>query len=167
MTLAQLNGLSEQDALDFFLTCCGSHRWADGMVARRPFHRFEELTRIAEELWFSLPAEDWKEAFASHPRIGDFKELKRKFQSTASLSLKEQSGLAGASQATLRALAERNAAYEKKFGYIFIVCATGKNAEQMLVLLNERLKNARAVEIRIAAREQAKITRLRLEKLVR
>jgi 2-oxo-4-hydroxy-4-carboxy-5-ureidoimidazoline decarboxylase len=119
----------------------------------------------ADEIWHSLSEADWKEAFARHPKIGDIESLAEKFQSTAALASKEQSGVIGASVTTLNALAEGNAAYESKFGYIFIVCATGKSAEEMLAMLNERLNNDPDAEIHIAAQEQAKITRLRLEKL--
>jgi len=166
VTLSELNLLSEQQAVDFFLTCCGSAQWAKRMTARRPFNGFDELAKIAEEVWFSLPADDWKEAFAHHPRIGGINKLREKFQNTAPLALKEQAGIAGASEETLHALADGNAAYEAKFGYIFIVCATGKSADEMLTILRQRLENQPHEEIMIAAEEQAKITRVRLEKLL-
>jgi 2-oxo-4-hydroxy-4-carboxy-5-ureidoimidazoline decarboxylase len=177
MTLDRLNSLPDQDAATFFLTCCGSKRWAQEMTNRRPFGSVEDLQNAADEVWFSLSEEDWKEGFSAHPKIGDRKGLKTsktlsgrrpvgKFQSTPELASKEQSGVIGASEQTLKALADGNAAYEAKFGYIFIVCATSKTADEMLFALNERLMNSPSTEIRIAAEEQAKITRLRVKKLL-
>lgn len=166
MTLSELNASDEGKVVEFFLTCCGSQRWAKEMAKRRPFRRFDELTEASEEIWYSLSVDDWKEAFAKHPRIGDVKELEKKFRNTAALAAKEQSGVVGASEATLRALVDGNAAYEAKFGYIFIICATGKSADEILGLLHNRMRNDLTTEIRIAAGEQAQITRLRLEKLL-
>lgn len=166
MTVSELNAITESKAVELLLSCCGSHRWAKELTARRPFRGFDELADTADEIWYSLSVDDWKEAFAQHPRIGDLKDLEKKFRHTAALTSKEQSGVIGASASTLRALAHGNAAYEAKFGYIFIICATGKSAAEMLGALNDRLKNDAATEIGIAAREQAKITRLRLEKLL-
>lgn len=166
MTLEKLNSLSVRDCVNLFKMCCGSKRWAEEMKNRRPFSSVDELYNIADEVWFSLTERDWKEAFAQHPKIGDIKSLRKKFQSTAELASKEQSGVARASEKTLKALAEGNNLYEAKFGYIFIVCATGKSADEMLALLNERLHNYPDDEIKIAAQEQAKITRIRLEKIL-
>jgi 2-oxo-4-hydroxy-4-carboxy-5-ureidoimidazoline decarboxylase len=109
---------------------------------------------------------DWREAFTHHPRIGDVSKLREKFASTATWSSQEQKGVSGASEETIQALAQGNRAYEEKFGFIFLVCATGKSAEEMLALLRERMPNDAAAELRIAAGEQAKITRIRLEKLL-
>jgi 2-oxo-4-hydroxy-4-carboxy-5-ureidoimidazoline decarboxylase len=167
MTLEKINSLSKRDAVTLFRQCCGSKRWAEEMTMRRPFRSMQELQTVADEVWFSLSPDDWKEAFAQHPKIGDIKSLRKKFQHTAELASKEQSGVAGASEKTLKALAEGNNLYEAKFGYIFIVCATGKSADEMLALLNERLHNYPDVEIKIAAQEQANITRLRLEKILK
>ena len=136
------------------------------MSDRRPFGDVPLLHEIADAVWNGLTDEDWKEAFAQHPKIGDIKSLRKKYQNTAALASKEQSGVASASERTLKALAEGNNLYEAKFGYIFIVCATGKSADEMLALLNGRLSNIPSQEIKIAAQEQAKITRLRLEKLL-
>ena len=125
-----------------------------------------ELLEDAEEQWFKCSEEDWKEAFAQHPKIGDFESLQKKFESTSEWASGEQSGVNNASQQTLEALAEDNKKYEDKFGYIFIVCATGKSAEEMLGILNERLLNDPKDEIEIAADEQNTITKLRIEKLL-
>jgi 2-oxo-4-hydroxy-4-carboxy-5-ureidoimidazoline decarboxylase len=119
----------------------------------------------ARDVWSALSREDWLEAFAHHPRIGDVDALRQRFPATHDLSTREQSGMSGAPEAVLAALADANRAYEEKFGYIFIVCATGKSADEMLALLEARLPNDEATELRIAAAEQAKITELRLERL--
>lgn len=125
-----------------------------------------ELLEDAEEQWFKCSEEDWKHAFAQHPKIGDLDSLKRKFASTDQLASVEQSGVNSASQNTIEALAEANKKYEDKFGYIFIVCATGKSADEMLGILQARLPNDPKEELEIAADEQNKITKLRLEKLL-
>ena len=125
-----------------------------------------ELMEDAEEQWWQCTEEDWKEAFSHHPKIGDVESLAKKFASAAQWASGEQSGVNAASKETIEALAESNRLYEEKFGYIFIVCATGKSAEEMLGLLQARLKNNPGAEIQIAADEQSKITKLRIEKLL-
>ena len=132
------------------------------MVGRRPFGGADALTRAARDVWFALDPADWREAFSHHPRIGDRAALARRWAATRALSQQEQSGVASATDAVLHALAAANEAYLRRFGYIFIVCATGKSAEEMLALLHSRIDNDPAREIVIAAGEQAKITELRL-----
>lgn len=134
------------------------------MLRRRPFGTEDDLIRIARGEWFNLAPEDWLEAFADHPRIGDRDALARRFPETHHLAAGEQSGVAGSSSDVLNALAEGNAAYESRFGHIFIVCATGLDAPTMLRTLKERLGNDPSTELRIAAEEQAKITAIRLSK---
>lgn len=134
------------------------------MLARRPFDRPDRLHAIAREEWFALAPADWREAFAHHPRIGDRASLRARFPHTADLSAAEQRGVAGATDETLDDLAALNGAYEKKFGYIFIICATGKSAEQMLQSLRERITNDADTELQVAAEEQAKITAVRLRR---
>jgi 2-oxo-4-hydroxy-4-carboxy-5-ureidoimidazoline decarboxylase len=136
------------------------------MMAFFPADDLVELLEDAEEIWYECSHDDWKEAFAHHPRIGDVESLKEKFYSTSQWASKEQSGMDSASQETIEALVEANRLYEEKFGYIFIVCATGKSAGEMLGLIRERLLNTPAAEIEIAGDEQNKITKLRLEKLL-
>ena len=131
-------------------------------MARRPFGRDAKLLAVARVEWFGLTEVDWLEAFSHHPRIGDRAELEARFPDTHDLSSKEQAGVGAAPADVLTALAEGNQAYADKFGFIFIVCATGKSAEEMLKLLRDRLRHDRASELRIAAEEQAKITALRL-----
>ncbi len=138
------------------------------MVAGRPFFSIDEMLVVADREWFSLGESEWLEAFSHHPKIGEggIEGLRKKFASTAAWASKEQSGVAAADEQTLHALAAGNEAYEKKFGFIFIVCAMGKSAGEMLALLESRLSNDRQTELQKAAAEQAKITKLRLEKLL-
>jgi 2-oxo-4-hydroxy-4-carboxy-5-ureidoimidazoline decarboxylase len=161
----QLDTASDEEAAGMLAACCGATRWVERMVGRRPFGSAERLRDVAREEWFALGEEDWREGFSHHPRIGDRESLRRRFPATAHLSEREQAGVSGAGDDVLDALAEGNAAYEHRFGYIFIVCATGKSAGEMLELLRARLPNDPATEIRIAAEEQAKITALRLKRL--
>lgn len=141
---------------------CGSSRWVDRMMARRPFKSDARLLFAARNEWFGLTEPDWLEAFSHHPQIGDRAALAARFPATHDLSAREQSGVGAAHADVIEALARGNEAYLERFGFIFIVCATGKSAEAMLQLLRDRLSNDRATELRIAAEEQAKITALRL-----
>lgn len=166
MTLQTLNSLNDQEVIAELTRCCGSSSWVRRMVSLRPFASNTELFDKAESVWWNLSEADWREAFTHHPKIGDIENLRRKFAPTMQWAANEQSGTASATEETLTALAEGNKQYEDKFGYIFIVCATGKSAEEMLQILRSRLPNSPATEIKTAAGEQAKITRLRLEKLL-
>lgn len=145
--------------------CCGCTAWANKLAVKFPFKSIEELKKESDAIWFSLSEKDWKETFIHHPKIGDVESLKQKFASTASWAANEQSSVRTATEQILLGLKKGNDDYEKKFGYIFIVCATGKSAEEMLAILNSRLPNSPKEEIKIAATEQNKITHLRLEKL--
>jgi 2-oxo-4-hydroxy-4-carboxy-5-ureidoimidazoline decarboxylase len=145
--------------------CCGSSSWVSALEKQMPFQSIAELKSASDQIWFALSEADWKEAFSHHPKIGDTESLKKKFASTSHWAEGEQSGVQQANDKVLLDLKNGNDAYEKKFGYIFIVCATGKSAEEMLQLLEDRIKNNPAEEIRIAAEEQNKITHLRLDKL--
>ena len=164
--LESLNALSAEDAAAELLKCCGSRRWAQGMSARRPFASLDELLRTADEIWWGLEARDWLEAFSHHPKIGEKRAAPAQSAEAARWSEQEQSATTSARQATLDALLRANLAYEDRFGYIFIVCATGKTTEEMLALLEERLGNDPETELRIAAEEQRRITHLRLGKLL-
>ncbi|MCA9493800.1 MAG: allantoicase, partial [Myxococcales bacterium] len=157
---------SDAELLEQMSKCCGSRRWAEAMVALRPFSSRTQLFGMAEQAWWHLADEDWKEAFTHHPRIGEDPEaLRRRFASTATWSAGEQAGMVGADEETLAALAEGNRAYEARFGHVFLICATGLSAATMLEELRARLPNDPAAELRIAAGEQVKITALRLGKL--
>jgi 2-oxo-4-hydroxy-4-carboxy-5-ureidoimidazoline decarboxylase len=164
--LARLNALSADEARAALRRCCGSSRWADAMTAGRPYADAQALFSAAERTLSALGREDWLDAFAHHPRIGDRAALAARFAGTRAWSASEQGGVATAGADVLDALAEGNRAYEERFGHVFLVCATGKSADEMLALLRERLSNAPEVELVVAAAEQAKITRLRLEKLL-
>lgn len=132
------------------------------MMARRPFGTDKKLLFAARVEWFGLTEADWLEAFSHHPRIGDRDALAARFPATHDLSSKEQAGAGAAPADIIDALAQANQQYVDRFGFIFILCATGKSAEEMLRLLRERLPNDRTAELRVAAEEQAKITALRL-----
>ena len=145
--------------------CCGSSAWVEKMLTIPPAEDLIDLFEDAEEKWYECKEEDWREAFSHHPKIGDLNSTKEKFASTADFAAGEQSSVGDASEKVLQLLAEANAAYEKKFGYIFIVSAAGKSAEEMLGMLTARFNNKPEEEIKIAMEEQNKITRLRLEKI--
>ncbi|MEI6947212.1 2-oxo-4-hydroxy-4-carboxy-5-ureidoimidazoline decarboxylase [Paraflavisolibacter sp. H34] len=166
MTLSELNNLSPGERIKALSACCGATAWQEKVNAAFPLADEEDLFREAEKAWASCSPQDWKEAFAHHPKIGDLASLKKKFASTAQWAAGEQAGVQHTSPAVLEALAAGNRAYEEKFGYIFIVCATGKTAEEMLHLLQARLPNDPETEIAIAAGEQNKITLIRLQKLL-
>ena len=154
---------AEPDEARRLLTrACGSTRWTERMLARRPFGSREALLSAARAEWDSLTSADWREAFSHHPKIGDRATLRQRFPATHELSSREQAGVDSAPDAVLDALAEGNRRYEHTFGYIFIVCASGLRAEEMLAMLTDRLGNDPDREIQIAADEQAKITALRL-----
>jgi len=157
-----LNAASPDAARKMLLRACGSTRWVDRMMQRRPFGNDARLLFAARNEWFGLTEADWLEAFSHHPRIGDRASLEARFPATHDLSSREQARAGGASADVLAALAEANERYVDRFGFIFIVCATGKSAEEMLELLRSRLPNDRSAELRIAAEEQARITALRL-----
>lgn len=160
--VAWINALSDENALEAFLTCCGASRWAEQMTARRPYVDENQLLTSAGEVWHYLEPADWLQAFAAHPQIGETPGPSSK---TAAWSAGEQAGVANAGDATRTVLAAANRLYQEKFGWIFIVCATGKGVDEMLTLLRQRLDNDPAQELRVAAAEQEKITLLRLHKL--
>lgn len=167
MTLTELNSLDKTAAAKFLEACCGSRKWLELLLNELPFENATSLIAKAESIWYdSCTEQDWLEAFTHHPKIGDVKSLTEKFASTQHLAGNEQAGVNTATQAIIEALAKANADYEAKFGFIFIVCATGKSAEEMLRLLEDRLSNTYAEELAIAMGEQHKITILRLKKLL-
>jgi len=167
-TIEQLNRADPETAADALRRCCGAEAWVQTMVERRPFASREHVFAAAESAADSLSREDWLEAFKHHPKIGSIESLRNKFAvaHTKAWSAGEQSGVNAATEETLQALARGNEEYERKFGYIFIVCATGKSADEMLALLQQRIPNSREEELPTAAAEQRKITRIRLEKLL-
>lgn len=166
VNLQQLNQASQATAQTTFLSCCGSHRWANKMAAARPFADVSALLDQAEEIWQNLDVQDWLEAFAAHPKIGAKKAASHQTAQSADWSKSEQSGTENADDSVRNELEEANNLYENKFGFIFIVCATGKSAEEMLSLCKQRSNNSETEEIKIAADEQRKITEIRLKKLL-
>lgn len=164
--LAHLNALPPGDAERELLTCCGSREWARRVAAARPYGSAGELLERADAEWWALDEADWREAFRSHPRIGERKAEAGQTRRERGWSAGEQAGMRSAAETTQRALAEGNRTYEARFGHIYIVCATGRSADELLALLQSRLHNDPATEIRVAAEEQRKITRIRLAKLL-
>ena len=173
--LQRLNELPPAEAEAHLLSCCGSREWARRLSAERPFASAEELAEASDRIWRSLPKEEWLGAFAAHPRLGEVAGTgptgaKQKSDQKRGLSpfwsREEQAGTATASPETLANLAEANREYEERFGHVFIVCASGKSAAEMLAEALARLHNDAQTELEIAAEEQRKITRLRLAKLL-
>ncbi|CAN5534624.1 2-oxo-4-hydroxy-4-carboxy-5-ureidoimidazoline decarboxylase [soil metagenome] len=167
MTLHELNLLPVEELWETLFRCCGSTAWVNKMMGFFPMDDLVEMLEDAEEQWYTCKEADWREAFTHHPKIGDMDALKEKFASTAQWAEGEQAAVNVATEETLVALQQANKNYEEKFGYIFIVCATGKSAQEMLEILNERLANTPETEIAIAMDEQNKITLLRLQKLLK
>lgn len=166
ISIAELDALPASRAAELLAECCGSERWVSAMVARRPFGSRAAVDAAADESWRSLEPSDWLEAFASHPRIGERSSASREGERGSAWAAGEQSGMERAGEDLRDLLAAANREYEERFGHIYIVCATGRSAEEMLGLARERLRNSPADELSIAAAEQWKITRLRLDKLL-
>jgi 2-oxo-4-hydroxy-4-carboxy-5-ureidoimidazoline decarboxylase len=164
--LKRLDALPQPEALAAFLRCCGSRRWARAMARGRPYGDEAALQAAAERAFAPLARADWLEAFSDHPRIGERSAPAERFPTTAGWSAAEQRGVTGAGEDVLDALVGANRDYEARFGHIFIVCATGKGAAEMLALMRERLPNEPDAELAIAAAEQRKITAIRLKKLL-
>lgn len=163
---ALLDRLSVADAHAALLRCCGCVRWATDMVAARPFGADAAVHAAADRLWATATTDEVLEALGHHPEIGaDLERLRERFAATATWSGSEQAGVGAADSSTLIALRDGNVAYKQRFGFIFVVCATGKSAAEMLELLQARIGNDRPTELRNAAREQGLITHLRLAKL--
>jgi allantoicase len=164
--LVWLNTLPDEEAAKELLQCCGSRRWAKQMVECRPYQSLETLIGTANDIWWSLQPDDWLEAFRSHPKIGEKKATESVSEQSREWSGQEQAGVSNAAAETIDSLSALNRNYEEKFGFIFIICATGKTSEEMLFALRERLEHEPTTELSIAAEEQNKITELRLRKLI-
>lgn len=165
MTIAEFDHLPAEKKKELLLQCCGSVEWVNKMLEVFPVEDMVEFLEAAEEKWNECSMEDWKEAFEHHPKIGDIDSLKEKYTNTKGWAQDEQSGVNHANENTLQELAKSNDEYQKRFGFIFIICATGRSAAEMLDELKARIKNPEEEETRIAAAEQLKITKVRLEKL--
>jgi len=177
MPLQELNELNKESVKAELLKCCGSNAWVKRMTEKHPFKSEDELFNLAERTWHERSEEDWLEAFSHHPKLGDLESINQprqesgsasggKFANTSEWAGEEQSGAKSATPEIIEELAVANKAYEKKFGFIYILCATGKTAKVMLSILRIRLNNDRETELKMAMVEQNKITKLRLEKLL-
>ena len=165
MEIETFNGLGHAEAADVMQRCCTASRWVNRMVEGRPYPGIAELLANAREHWSGMVESDWLEAFEGHPRIGDPESLKAKYRATLATASGEQSSVRQADEDTLAALAAGNQAYFERFGFIFIIFASGKSAPEMLAHLRSRLGNSRQAELAAAAGEQWKITRRRLDEL--
>lgn len=165
-SLSDINGLPIESANRVFSNCCTSLAWIEGMVAARPFISKEQCHEVALSVWKELDESDFLQAFEGHPKIGDVTSLRKQYAHTKMLAADEQSSVDDATDEEILQLSAGNIAYEKKNGFIFIVCANGKSAVKILALLNQRLPNDRAQELRKAALEQTRITAIRIDKLI-
>jgi 2-oxo-4-hydroxy-4-carboxy-5-ureidoimidazoline decarboxylase len=161
--LEEWNKVDEPDAMEAMLACCGAQRWAAGIVALRPIASVFALSEAADSVWATMGEADWLEAFACHPRIGE-RKAPAASEKSAGWSQQEQAGTANAASDAMRELAEGNALYEQRFGFTYIVCATGKSADEMLGILKRRLAGDRMAELKEAAEQQRQIMQIRLGK---
>lgn len=164
--LQRLNLLEREEAQAEFHKCCGSRKWAERLADARPFDDLDALLRSADQIWWSLDATDWLEAFGHHPKIGERRAARALSEEAQRWSEEEQAGVRVAAQTTVMQMEAANREYERRFGFIFIVCASGRTTEEMLATLKERLKNETDKELRVAAEEQRRIAHLRLKKLL-
>ena len=161
--LARWNALAAEEAAAEILPCCGSREWARALTSERPFATADALFSTSDRIWSALSESEWREAFRSHPRIGQQHAQAATAQSLA-WSRDEQRAAVMPDDAVKLALAEANRHYEERFGHIFIVCAAGKSAAEILALLNARMQNDAATELLQAAEQQRQITQLRLRR---
>jgi len=166
MNLRQLNHMPTHFLRDELQGCCGAKNWVNTMIAQHPYDSEGALHEISDKAWSRCSEADYKEAFTHHPKIGDIESIKKKFASTSHWSSGEQAGVDEADTELMEDLVQMNDKYEAKFGFIFIVCATGKTAPEMLEMVKERINNEAYEEIHIAAEEQRKIMHIRINKLL-
>lgn len=165
LTLANFNAMHGDESIACLRRLCGATAWCRAMAEARPFDSLDAVHSTGDRVFHGMSESDWREAFAAHPKLGDLNSLRMKYAGNREWSGGEQSGVSEAADETLRELARLNAEYEAKFGFIFILCATGKSAAQMLESLRDRLPHTAAQELAIAAMEQRKITHVRIDKL--
>jgi 2-oxo-4-hydroxy-4-carboxy-5-ureidoimidazoline decarboxylase len=163
LSLAQWNETDSESAISAMIACCGARKWANAMIAHRPIADEQELHEIADRAWETMNEADWMEAFETHPRIGEPKDS-NPFSQSSRWSQQEQSSVNTATETTLAQLAEANARYQERFGFTYVVCATGKSPEEMLSILNRRLSSDLSSEMREAAAQQRQIMHIRLRK---
>jgi 2-oxo-4-hydroxy-4-carboxy-5-ureidoimidazoline decarboxylase len=162
--LARWNSLDPAAAAREALPCCGSQAWAGALASRRPIADEASLMEASAGIWLALPPQAWQEAFDSHPRIGQRHAQAHATGESLRWSAQEQSTALPKDEAVRLELDEANRRYEQKFGRIFIVCATGKTPAELLAILEARMKNDAATELRVAAEQQRQITQLRLHR---
>jgi OHCU decarboxylase len=165
LTVAELDSMPAARAAELLTACCGSTRWVERMVERRPFASIGALRAGADDVWRSLEPRDWREAFSHHPRIGERVAEQAQDAREARWSAKEQAGMSDADASVRQELAAANQGYEQRFGYVYIVCATGRSAREMLDFCRQRMHNDPETELAVAAEEQRKIMQIRLGKL--
>jgi len=165
ISVEEFDTMSFEEAFETMRDCCGSTTWVNDMVSRRPFGEFDVLIAAADDAWAKTTEKDWLEAFEHHPRIGDTGTTATQSAAAKSWSSHEQAGVKPASSALQEELAAVNAAYERKFGHIYVVCAAGKDVTEMLDMAKARMTNDHSTELRVSAEEQRKIMQLRLRKL--
>jgi 2-oxo-4-hydroxy-4-carboxy-5-ureidoimidazoline decarboxylase len=165
MTIAEFDHLPQEKKREMLTQCCGSSAWVNRMLTVFPVEDLVEFLDAVEQKWNECTQQEQMEAFEHHPKIGDINSLKERFADTAGWAEVEQSGVITSNEKTLHELAKSNDEYEDKFGFIFIVCATGRSAEEMLSDLKSRINNSKEQEVEIASTEQLKITKLRIERL--
>jgi 2-oxo-4-hydroxy-4-carboxy-5-ureidoimidazoline decarboxylase len=166
VTLEELNALSPDRAMDAFRSCCGASRWVMGMASSMPYSSRDAVLATADVVWSKLGPDDWREAFTHHPRIGERPRVDKQESQAAQWSSDEQQNVSSADASVRAELDAVNREYEARFGFIYIVCASARAAEELLAFARERMQNTLETELRVAAEEQRKITRLRLEKLL-
>lgn len=166
MSLEHINAVDSAAARQLFLQCCSSDNWVERLLAGRPYVSGQALLQAADSCWGMLAEADYLQAFDGHPKIGDLGSLNARYANTQALATGEQAGVETATASVIQGLAQGNQAYSDKFGFIFIVCATGKSAQEMSDLLQARLPNDRATELHNAAEEQRKIFHIRLHQLL-
>lgn len=163
--IAELDDLPSAQAAALLRPCCGAARWVAGMVARRPFGSLDALLEESDDTWWSLGPDDWLEALAHHPRLGEREGVVAQDAMGAAWSASEQAGVTSADDDARRALAAVNRDYERRFGFVYVARAAGRSADELLALARARLTNDAETELRVAAEEQRQITRLRLARL--
>lgn len=164
--LQRFNDAEPRQAKKALLACCGSEVWAEAMVDGRPYPAPDDLFRAAEDTWFLLPQDEWLEAFKHHPRIGERDLSRSQYAATADHSAREQAGMAAATDEQRREFETLNERYERRFGHVFLICASGRSPGNMLDQIRRRLDNDAHTELHNAAAEQARITRIRLERML-
>lgn len=166
MSVDELNKLPEAEAYALLESCCCAPNWVATMLQARPFVSKQQVLQLADSVWSTMEKGDYFAAFEGHPQIGDLSTLREKYRQTAGSAGHEQSGMQQANEQILQSMMQLNKDYLAKFGFIFIVCASGKSAAEMLQIIEQRINNSVDQELKIAAAEQGKITKIRLDKLL-